>query len=191
MRTFVLVGHEAPTTGDFSLRDLPGGAGRLDVLVRCVTAAFLLSHDIRRDTTAYLCLLGPPDPPRTLRFVGRELRHLHPDERSTAALIRKALRAGREGGSVPGVYVRRRGLAEVLETVGEGLVYLREDGEDLRSADLPANPTFLLSDHRDLTPTEEELVAAHDPLVVRAGPVSLHADHVVVLVHNELDRRAS
>jgi tRNA (pseudouridine54-N1)-methyltransferase len=46
MRQFVVVGHDAPTTDDFSLDDLPG-AGRLDVLCRCITAALLLSHGIR------------------------------------------------------------------------------------------------------------------------------------------------
>lgn len=188
MRTFVVVGHEAVTSGDFDLKDLAGATGRLDVLLRCVNSAFLLSHNIRTDTALHLVLLGPPDPPRTLELVGAELRYLNPDERSTAALLRKALAKG-EGPSTPGIVARRAGLEPLLETHGDRLVHLREDGEDLRTAALPADPVFLLSDHRDLTPEEEAAVRARDPRVVSAGPRSLHADHVIVLVHNELDRR--
>ncbi len=49
MRQFVIIGHDAPTTPEFSLDDLAGAAGRLDVLCRCVTSAFLLRHAIRED----------------------------------------------------------------------------------------------------------------------------------------------
>ncbi|PSP87349.1 tRNA (pseudouridine(54)-N(1))-methyltransferase TrmY, partial [Halobacteriales archaeon QH_8_68_33] len=34
MRQFIVVGHDAPTTPEFPLDDLAGGAGRLDVLCR-------------------------------------------------------------------------------------------------------------------------------------------------------------
>lgn len=189
MRTFIAVGHEATTSGEFGLEDLAGATGRLDVLLRCVNSAFLLSHGIRTDTVLLLCLQGPPDPPKTLRLVGSELRHLNPDERSTAALLRKALRREGEGRSTPGVYVERRGLPSLLEEAGDCLVLLREDGEDLRGADLGPNPVFLLSDHRDLTAEEEALVLPRARRVVSVGPRPLHGDHALLLVHNELDRR--
>jgi tRNA (pseudouridine54-N1)-methyltransferase len=86
MRQFLIVGHDAPTTPDFSLKDLPG-AGRLDVLCRYVTAAFVLSHDIRTDVRVRLVL----DDTVTVRFEGSDLRRLNPDERSPAALVRTAL----------------------------------------------------------------------------------------------------
>lgn len=189
MRRFIVVGHDAPTDGSFSLKDLAGGAGRLDLLVRCVTAAFLLSHGIRTDTVLDLCLLGPQRPPKALRLSGAALRHLHPDERSTAALLRKALERNREGPASPGIEVTFRGLETLLREIPGPLLYLREDGEDLREAPLPDDSTFLLSDHRDLSPAEEERVLTSRPTVVRVGPRALHADHCITLVHNELDRR--
>ena len=49
MRYFVITGHRAVSTGDFKLDDIAGGAGRLDILVRCVNSAFFLSHNLRKD----------------------------------------------------------------------------------------------------------------------------------------------
>ncbi len=189
-RRFVVVGHDATTAGDFGLNDLAGATGRLDILLRCVNSAFLLSHDLRRDTELYLVLLGPPCPPRTLRLVGRELRHLNPDERSTAALLRQALRSPTEGQSSPGIHVKSLGLSTLLETFPNELVYLHENGTDIRQAALSLPTTFLLSDHHDLTPEEEAAVLGFRPQRLRLGPRPLHADHAILLVHNELDRRA-
>jgi tRNA (pseudouridine54-N1)-methyltransferase len=49
MTVFAIVGHLARTDGAFSLNDCAGGAGRMDVLCRCVTATLVLSHGLRRD----------------------------------------------------------------------------------------------------------------------------------------------
>jgi tRNA (pseudouridine54-N1)-methyltransferase len=87
MRRFVVIGHRAITSGDFKLDDLAGGTGRLDVLLRCINSTFFLSHDIRRDAEITLILQGAPNPPKSIRLVGSELKYLNPDERSTAALV--------------------------------------------------------------------------------------------------------
>ena len=60
MRYFVITGHRAVSTGDFKLDDIAGGAGRLDILVRCVNSAFFLSHNLRKDVEAYLVLMVLP-----------------------------------------------------------------------------------------------------------------------------------
>ena len=90
-RNFVIIGHRAHTEADWKLDDLCGGAGRLDVLVRCVTASLWKSHGIRRNTDVWLLLKGPPNAPITVHFSGQKIRYLNPDERSTAALIRNGL----------------------------------------------------------------------------------------------------
>lgn len=91
MRNFIIVGHRAVTSPNFSLNDLPGTGGRMDILARSVNSAFLLSHDIRREVEVVLVLHGPDNPTKTIRFNGAELKYLNPDERSTGALIRNAL----------------------------------------------------------------------------------------------------
>ena len=194
MREFVIVGHDAPTTPEFSLDDLPG-AGRLDVLCRCVTSALLLSHDIRESVQVSLVLDGA----YVVRFEGSELRHLRPDERSAASLIRGALEAREEAiGAVeatpsPGVYVGSGGLERAVDEAGERdeLLVLHEDGEPF--VDLPDDPpgdvTVVLSDHRDFTDDEAETLRDAGARRVSVGPRALHADHAITVAHNYLDTR--
>lgn len=191
MHTFLLVAHDARTDAQFPLEDLPGAGGRMDLVARCIASALLVSHGVRRDTELRALLMGPPRPPRLVRFVGAEIRGLNPDERSTGALLRKA--TGAEGlaeRSVhPGVYVSGTGLEEALAALPPPIVLLAEDGEDLRGAALGADASFVLSDHRDLTDAERTIVVAKADAVVSVGPSPVQADHVIAIVHNELDRR--
>jgi len=187
MRRVAVVGHLARTSGDFNLSDMPGGAGRIDVLCRCVNAAFFLSHEFRRDVECYLVLLGEPDAPKTVRFRGEKVRYLSPDERSAGSLIKKALAVPAGTGfreSTPGVEVRRGGLSELLAEYSFSV--LEESGTDARGmAGLP--DSYLLSDHLDFTAPERELLEGLERISV--GPRSLHADHAITVLWNEIDRR--
>ncbi|RLM56510.1 tRNA (pseudouridine(54)-N(1))-methyltransferase TrmY [Halobellus sp. Atlit-31R] len=191
MRQFLIVGHDAPTAPEFSLDDLAGGAGRLDVLCRCVNSAFFLSHAIREDVRVHL-VLGDEF---TVRFEGDELRRLNPDERSTAALIRTALEHREDAighipaESTPGVSIRRMGFAATLEEAAgdAAVVELHEDGDPVADVEPPADPLFVLSDHRDFTDREASLLAEAADERVRLGPAVLHADHAITVAHNYLD----
>ncbi len=195
MREFLIIGHKALTSGKFSLNDMPGAAGRMDILCRCTSAALFLSHDMRRDVQVYLLLLGEPDPQKIVRFDGETLRYLNPDERSSGSLIKKALEkdvGDMEVKSTPGVWVRRGGLDTLLdEFVGKGrkIVYLREDGEDIRNVvDSLDDAVFIMGDHNGVTEEEEKLIMSAGATVVNVGPLSLHSEHCVTLINNELDR---
>lgn len=191
MRRFLVVGHRAVTSAKFSLDDLAGAAGRMDILLSAANAALLLAHDLRRDAEADLLLLGPPDPPKLVRILGSRVRSYQPDIRSNAALLRKALEHGSrvEREVSPGILASRATLPEALDRLGAPYVYLKEGGKDIRGTSLPSDATFVLSDNQDLTPEEEQAVRSLEPLVVGLGPHSLHADQAIVLVQNELDRR--
>ncbi|WP_338740284.1 tRNA (pseudouridine(54)-N(1))-methyltransferase TrmY [Haloplanus salilacus] len=189
MRQFVVVGHDTPTTPEFTLDDLAGGAGRLDVLCRCVTSAFFLSHAIREDVRVHLVLADA----FTVTFEGSDLRRLNPDERSTAALIRGALERRDDAighqavESSPGVSIRRRGLEPTLDAVDGTVVHLHEAGTPVVDVDPPTDPVFVLSDHHDFTDGETTLLADRADLRLRLGPRALHADHAVTVTHNYLD----
>jgi len=188
MRQFVVVGHDAPTTEEFPLDDLPSAAGRLDVLCRCVNSALFLSHGIR-DARVHLVLADS----YTLTVDGATVRNLNPDERSTAARVRNALAARDEAiGHMPaepspGVELRRMGLAATLDRLEGTLVELHEAGTPLGAADSVADPVFVLSDHRDFTDDEADLLADRADARLRVGPELLHADHAVTVAHNWLD----
>ncbi|QIO24096.1 tRNA (pseudouridine(54)-N(1))-methyltransferase TrmY [Haloarcula sp. JP-L23] len=191
MRQFVVVGHDAPTTPDFSLDDLAGAAGRLDVLCRCVNSAFFLSHDIREDVRAHLVLADE----YTVTFEGSDLRRLNPDERSTAALVRNALEEREEAiGHIPvetspGVSLTRRGFKATLDDVARDgtVVQLHEDGDPVVDVETPTDPVFVLSDHHDFAASEAGLLAEAADERVSLGPERLHADHAITVAHNYLD----
>ncbi|EMA40230.1 tRNA (pseudouridine(54)-N(1))-methyltransferase TrmY [Halobiforma nitratireducens] len=198
MRQFVLIGHEVPTEPDFSLDDLAGGAGRLDALCRSITAAFVTSHGIREDVRVHLIAQDE----LTITFDGSQLRRLNPDERSTAALVRTALEHRDEAiGALPaepspGIEVFRRGFEGTLAALEGPVVQLHEDGTPIVDVDdhadggsglLESDPVFVLSDHRDFTADERNLLEDAVDLQLRLGPEVLHADQAVTVVHHYLD----
>ena len=188
MRRFVLLGHKVPLEAGFSLNDLPGGAGRLDVLCRAVGASLFVSHGIRTDVETILLLQNAVQ----IRIAGDRVKRLNPDERSTAALIQRALNnlADEETESTPGIFVSRRTLPEVLDRLyqlGVTPVLLHEDGARAEGFAFPNAPAFILSDHVDFT-EEEDRVLSELPRV-SLGERALHTSQCVTIVHYLLDQR--
>jgi tRNA (pseudouridine54-N1)-methyltransferase len=195
---FVVIGQKADASGEFLPDDLPGTSGRLDVLLRCVRAALLWSHGIRDDVTVYLVLCGGPRAPRALRIDGASARFVRPDERSLATLARKTLASRADDGVEgfievrPGVAIAGRGLEIVLADVGAAPMFvLEEDGSDIRDFGDVAlgDAVFFLGDHLGFEGAARERLAAAGARPMRVGPRSLHAEDVVAVVLNELDRR--
>jgi tRNA (pseudouridine54-N1)-methyltransferase len=191
MKEFIIIGHKAVTT-PFSLNDLPGAAGRMDILCRCVNSALFLSHDLRRDVRVYLMLKGGTQS-KIVRFDGAAVRYLSPDERSAASLIKKALEKSAQGfwtESTPGVSIRTGDFGDLLGELNKKITYLREDGADIRKKpfDTGSDLLFVLGDHMGLTDDEEAVIREHEHEIISVGPLSLHADHCIVLLHNEMNR---
>ncbi len=198
MRRFVVVGQRARGDGVFSLADLPGTSGRLDVLLRCVRAGLLVSHGLRRDTVVYLVLLGTAVAPRCLRFDGSAAKYLRPDERSMAVTAQKAMVTKVVVGEGfvmvrPGVAVAEGGMEAVLRDAGEeSWVMLDEGGGDLREAELDAEGgVYVLGDDRGFDAETRAALEERCRARVSVGPVVLQSDDVVAIVQNELDRRAA
>ncbi len=189
MRQFIVLGHETALDPDFTLNDLPGSAGRLDVLCRCVNSALLLSHGVRTDTQIHLALQDQ----YTIRIVGDDVQYLNPDERSTGALLKKALEkkevtdASDEQLSTPGIYIKEQGFEGTLQQVDGTVIQLHEDGNPLVETELPDDPVFVLSDHTDFTEQEQNMLQEHADRRVSVSPEKLHADHAITVSHNILD----
>lgn len=194
-RTFVIVGTTASASGEFSIDDIPSSSGRMDVLLRCVRAALLYSHGVRRDSSVLLVLQGGARAPRTLRIDGATAKFLRPDERSLGALVKKSLEAARSTGwseARPGVFVRDGGLEVALDGLGDCALFALDEGaSDLRAARwTSARSAFVIGDHRGFDPAARALLEARRATRVGLGPVSVHAEDAVTIVNNELDRRA-
>ena len=196
MRRFVIVGRTARASAEVSLDDLAGTSGRLDVLVRCVRAALLVSHGLRRDVVVYLVLLGG-SAPRTVRIDGATAKFIRPDERPLATLLKKTLaRVERDDAGFvevkPGIAVACAGLEAVLAEVQGSVVFVLEEGApDVRAvgAELAGDATFVIGDHLGFDEATRERLGAVGARPVAVGPTSLHSDDVVTLVSYEIDRR--
>lgn len=197
MRQFLLLAHQVPVSGAFTLNDLAGGGGRMDEVARVVSTAFTLSNDLRRDLELTIVFSSSPPPAaRRIRLEGERLRYLNPDERSTAALLKNALvrslGSDHEIESSPGLFVGPVDpLPELARFAAEkGTLWLTEGGEPLDPATLPDGPIrAVLSDPTDPTPQEEELLHAAGTRRVSLGPRSLRSSQCVDVLHNLLDRR--
>jgi len=196
-RRFVVIGRTATASPDFVLDDVPGTAGRLDVLLRCVRAALLVSHGIRRDATIYLVLEGGSRAPRTVKIDGATATYLRPDERSLAGMLKSMLawvddRDAFDAG-VRGVAIARGGLDAVVRDLGPFTPYvLDERGTDVRAEALDvANPVLFVGDHTAFSGETRERIDALGAKPISVGPISLHADDAIAIVSNELDRRSA
>jgi tRNA (pseudouridine54-N1)-methyltransferase len=199
VRRFVLIGQTASASGNFSLEDLPGSSGRLDVLLRSVRAALLVSHGLRRNVLVYLVLRGGGVPSRLLRIDGRTVKFLRPDERSLAILLQKTLSAVEAPSDTfseirPGLELRAGDVPELLAEVGTTPCYLlHEDGQDIRAQSFSdvtdGEAWFFIGDHLGFDPGTLASLEQRGCRRVSVGPVSVHSDDVVTLISNELDRR--
>jgi tRNA (pseudouridine54-N1)-methyltransferase len=197
MRRFLILAHRVPVTGSFTLNDLAGGAGRMDEIARTVSTAFTLSNDLRRDTeVTVLFVAEPPPAARKIELVGARLRHLNPDERSTAALLKNALVRSsnfpRELEASPGLRVAPAEPEADLRAflARPGTVWLTESGSPI-AVHSGTGDEFgaVISDPYD--PSEAEVAVLRESAVAQlsVGPRSLRTSQVVDLVHQELDRR--
>ncbi len=188
MRRFLVLAHKVPVSGEFSLNDLPGTGGRVDVACRAVGAALFLSHGVRRDTEITLLVQNSVQ----VRIVGDRVKRLNPDERSTAAILQLALRGAglEENETTPGVLASQATLGQALDRLYQldaHPVVLHEHGDPIEGFTVPSNPAFILSDHEEFTAEDEAALA--DVPRVSLGALALHASQCITIVHYLLDRK--
>lgn len=195
MRAFVILGRTATADDGFSLDDLPGTSGRLDVLLRCVRAALLVSHGVRTDTRIYLVLLGGPRAPRVVRIRGDEAKFVRPDERPLATLLKKSLAHPTTSPAFepvrPGIAIAAGGLDAALDDAGDlPLFVLDEKGDDVATVPLPRDVVLVVGDHLGFDDAARQTLRARGARPLAIGPVSVHSDDAVAVVTNAMDRSA-
>jgi len=199
-RRFVIIGQKATASPEFSLVDIAGTSGRLDILLRCLRSALLVSHGLRRDTIVYLVLLGGALAPRILRVDGRQVRFVRPDERMLAILVQKALARTPPDAELgvwneirPGLAVARGGLETVLADLGASAAHayvLEENARDLRDAPLESEDVVVfVGDNHGFDEATRARLDALGAIAIGVGPISIHADDAITVVCNEMDRR--
>lgn len=198
MRSFLYYSRTAPTSGKMIGDDLQK-AGRIDIAIHTVIAAFFLSHQIRTDTTLHMIFAGAPDPQKHLELTpvteGQTgIDKIYLAKKDVATIIKKMLYKYREGQKhevFPGYWIEKKGFLEVvkdLKNEGKQLFILDGDGEDLRTVEIGNDPVFILGDHKGL-PGKEYKRLKEMCTPVSIGKRTYFASHTVAVVNNELDRR--
>jgi len=191
-RHFYVKSH-AKTTPAINLKDLPGSAGRLDVLARCINSAFWLSYGIRKDVIFHTILHGEPNPLVYIRIEGNKLRKVPPDERNIAIFIKKALERmeeGREIESTPGIFVSKKSFKELLEENKDKDFYLLDEkGENIERVEISDKPFFFLGDYKDLEEEEKESLYEYGAKPISIGRKSYLSSHCIAIINWWLDKK--
>ncbi|MDD4877815.1 MAG: tRNA (pseudouridine(54)-N(1))-methyltransferase TrmY [Candidatus Nanoarchaeia archaeon] len=210
MREFILRARTAKT-GDFDINDLPS-AGRMDIVCNSVSNALNIANKLREDTVMHVVLEGSPEPPKIISFHGDSIKGMLWDEKSIAEHIRNALLKSKGQSmkkeiskghchSVPGpstlkvaegLFVEKKSFeALVKEKVKEGkqVVYLHQDGKDIRETELKKDIVVVFGDYIGMPRATEGLLDRLGAERISLGPKMLFAAHCILIVHNELDRR--
>ncbi|MFO8051061.1 MAG: hypothetical protein R6V01_05110 [Thermoplasmatota archaeon] len=198
-RNFTMVAHRARSDSGIALNDLCGASGRWDGVARSITSSLFLSHDLRRDTSVHVLLLGPDDPPKLMSVNGRDVKYLNPDERASSALMRKCLgpdlpsRMGSRLEPSPGITLTRADLASLLRSMDGSSFLLDESGETISKDGSPvlcerAPLHFILSDDQDLTEDERSLIDEHVDGTISLCEKVLHTNQAITVLHYLLDQ---
>ena len=188
-RVFVLIANKA-VTKPFNLNDLAGSAGRMDIACRFISQSLFISHGIRKNSEVYVILKGEPDPPKTLKIIGNEVKYLAPDERNIGGMIKKALKENvdKKWKKIShGVYISKKGLEDLLEELKGNFYYLKEDGKDIATVQI-LDPIFILGDHLGVSEEDERKIMKKAEKI-SLGNISYQADQCVTILNYILDKR--
>ncbi len=182
MRTFILYARKARTDEKFSLEDLPGSGGRMDLVARFVSSALFLSHSVRTDTTVHVVLNGPPKPPVTVTFYGSEMRRVTVDERSIAIWLQKALEKMGDLGN--GIVAEKKSFQQLVKLHAKNPIYiLHEKGKPLFETKLEPEPVFIIGDHLGMPPKDEKFAQRYAKAKISLGVKSYLASSVVSVLN--------
>jgi tRNA (pseudouridine54-N1)-methyltransferase len=188
-REFVLFARKAVTSSEFSLDDLPGSGGRMDLVARCIANALWVSRALRRDSCIHVVAYGKPSPPLTISFYGDKLRGVNVDERNIASWIKKVIG---EQATNPGITKRKIGFEDLIRELAnqeKNFYILHEKGKDIREIEIKERPVFILGDHIGLPKKLEKFVERFNAEKISLGKVSYLSSQCIAILHYELDRK--
>jgi len=191
----LLYSRKGVTSPEFSIKDLPGSGGRMDLICRSIISALWLSNEMRKDTRINICLNGPPDPPLSLRLDGERLKKMSPDERNVATWLKKCLKYRDIANDSwtethNGIYISKLDFEGVLEEINKSVLYiLQNEGRDIRKIEFQDESAFILGDNIGLPENIIKRCEQLEAKKISLGPRNYFSSHSITLVHNEIDRR--
>ena len=190
MKEYIYFSRHAATSGKALSGDLMK-AGRMDIAIHVLIAAFFLSHDVRKDVKLHLIFYGMPEPPKHIEI--QITNELDISKKDVAGLIKKILYKYKEGKKtevLPGCFVEKKSFLKVVEELideGKKIFILDKKGKDIREVKIPDDCVFILGDHDGL-PEKELRRLKKSCELVSIGDKMYFASQLVAVLNNELDR---
>ncbi|MEM2134922.1 MAG: hypothetical protein QXG44_08725 [Candidatus Jordarchaeaceae archaeon] len=195
-RIFILKASTARTDNKFTIKDLPGTSGRLDVVCRCILSSLLLLEGHRLDTIIYSVLEGPPRPPITVEVNGEEIKDLPRDELKIALILKELLDPEGTRDIVSGFKLMNKGFQDIVEEkfcesetyflhrAGKNINEVLSGFLNLKRPQL----TFILGDHIGLNQNDIKYLVEMGIKPISLGPKEYLGSHCISLIQEKLDR---
>ncbi len=197
MKEFILRARRAKTSS-VDINNLPK-EGKMDSVCAVISNALWISGDVRRDTVIHVVLEGPSNGPKTIRFVGNEIKGLRSDERSLATYIAAALQKGaylnlnEETKVRTGINISKKSFERLVwekKQEGKQTVLLDKNGKDVRNFKFEKDFVVIFGSAEGMPLKTEKFLKELKTEKVSLGPKMLFAAHCPIIIHNELDRRS-
>lgn len=197
MPEFIVRAHSAPTDPVRFLGE-QGRDAHVEYLAHIVIAGLFISKGHREDVTITLVLEHSHDYSRAITLSGDSLGSLEGLSESAiltvlAQALYESLDLKKDDSMVlsNGVGVSAASFERLVKSRLErgGVFLLDRKGGDIRDAELPADPVFLLTDHVPLPRNLHKSFIRQGASPVSLGPVMLQASQCLPIILNEIDRR--
>lgn len=198
MRVFVLRARRAPVSADRFLAQV-GGAAHVEIIAHTLQNALFLSKTHYPEVVVHVVLESSRDFSRTVTVDSEKLGDtggFH--EAALLRLVADALERGEKLGKeervavTAGVDVCAISFERLVARLAKDhpLYLLDRKGSDVRETSLAPDPCFILTDHVPMQNKSLGTLRRLGAQSISLGPRMLFASQCVVLLHNELDRRA-
>jgi tRNA (pseudouridine54-N1)-methyltransferase len=178
MRYFLIVSNTVDTSKPLSLNSLTG-YGRLDVLCRCISAAFFLSDDFRKNVKLEIFFRKNG---KNLEIDGNKVRGINPDERAIAGVLKRVF----TGKKYPGIKFYKQSLEEFLKE--HQPIMLDVKGNQLYQ-ELYKYSSFLIGDQLGFLAEDKDLFAGLEKMSL--GPQMYLSSQTITILNYSLDSQDS
>lgn len=177
-RHFIILSNTVNVTNPLKLNNLTG-FGRLDVLCRCITAAFFLSSSFREDTELSIFFSQNN---RLLTISGQHAKGINPDERSLAGVLKRIFK-GRPSRGITFVH------ASIVEVLTQHRPTILDVHGEKNFAQLALRDVFLIGDQVGFTNADRQMFKHLSEMEsLTLGPRVYLSSQTIAILHYLLDQ---
>lgn len=166
----------------FNLNNL-AGEGRLDLLCRVFANVFFLSNNFRENSNLFAFFQKESI---LVKFIGKKIKKVNPDERSVAGYLKKVFRIIMENSSLERDFLWEYISLEDIPLKIPHAYVLDRNGTNIRDIQFTKkNHVFFLGDHKGLTENEKSYLTCYQSMSL--GKTELLASQCVTIIYHYIN----